>query len=272
MSGATNRPRVLVLRAPGINCERECHTAFQMAGGAPEFLHARKLLAQPELLDRYSILMVPGGFSFGDDIAAGRVLGHELRHGIGEQLAAFVDRGGLVLGICNGFQVLVRLGLLPRTGGGALQEEVTLTWNRVGHYVCKWVTMKVPATRCVFLQEGDELRYPAAHAEGRMVTGIPGGLQGLLDEGFAAFRYVDGDGNPTEAWPASTNGTALGIAGLTDTSGRVLGVMPHPDRAFLGHHMPDWHRTGLPGGGAMPGIGDGMALFESMVKVAKAEG
>lgn len=265
-------PKVMVLRAPGINCERECHSAFQHAGGSPEYVHLHGLLEDPSRLDHYRILMVPGGFSFGDDIAAGAVLGHELRTEMGEALAAFVDRGGLVLGICNGFQTLVRLGLLPRTEGGAPTQEVALTWNRVGHYVCRWVTLEVPKNRCVFLEEGQRVRYPAAHAEGRLVTQLPGGLKGLAEAGHVAFRYVDpgSEGNFASAWPANPNGTELGIAGLTDPSGRVLGLMPHPDRAWLAHHMPDWHRHAALG--KAPQAGDGMALFASMVRIAKAEG
>jgi phosphoribosylformylglycinamidine synthase I len=263
-------PRILVLRAPGINCERETAFAFARAGGAPEYLHIRQWLAQPDRIDSCAILAVPGGFSYGDDIASGRVLANEMRHRLGERILRFVERGGLVLGICNGFQVLVRLGLLPGTRG-ALAEEVTLTHNLSNHYECRWVTMRSQASRCRFLPEGLTLRWPAAHGEGRLVVG-DAALGRLLDqEGYVALRYVDAEGQPTERYPDNPNGSPGGLCGLTDRSGRVLGVMPHPDRSFLGTHMPDWRRAALERG-AVPADGDGMELFSAMVRLAAAGG
>jgi phosphoribosylformylglycinamidine synthase len=252
-------PAVLVLRAPGINCERETFDAFARVGGRPEFVHVKRLLADPALLDRFAILVFPGGFAYGDDIAAGRVLATELRARLGDRLLAFVERGGLVLGICNGFQALVRLGLLPRMGG-ALRQEVTLTYNLSNHYECRWVTLASGKSRCVFVPEGWTLRCPAAHGEGLLLTKDARERALLSDEGYVVFRYVDGEGRATETYPANPNGSPDGIAGLTDVTGRVLGLMPHPDRAYLPHHMPDWRRQG------MRRDGDGLALFAAMVK------
>ena len=260
-------PRVLVLRAPGINCERETHHAFARAGGDPEFVHINKLLAEPDQLDRFSMLCVPGGFAYGDDISSGRVLAQEMKYGLGDRLLRFVDDGGLVLGICNGFQVLVRLGLLPRSQG-KLAEEVSLTHNLSNHYECRWVTLRTEASRCAFLPAGLTLRWPAAHGEGRLVARDADLQRMLSDEGFAALRYVDAAGNPTEDYPSNPNGTALGIAGLTDITGRVLGMMPHPDRAYLPTHMADWRRTRLEAG-ELPPDGDGMVVFREMVKAAR---
>lgn len=263
-------PRALILRAPGINCERETLHAFARAGAAPEFVHVTQLLAAPDQLDRFSILAVPGGFAYGDDISSGRVLAQELRAGLGERLLKFVDRGGLALGICNGFQVLVRLGLLPCTRH-KLEEEVTLTHNLSNHYECRWVTLQTQKSRCVFLPAGLTLRWPAAHGEGRLMAKDAGMQRTLVDEGYAALLYVDESGEPTERYPANPNGSPLAIAGLTNTSGRVLGMMPHPDRSYLPTHMPDWRRTRLTHGG-LPEDGDGMVVFREMVKVARAEG
>ena len=259
-------PKVLVLRAPGINCERETAAAFARAGGAPELVHIRALLADPGQLERSAIVTVPGGFAYGDDIASGRVLANEMRHKLGDALLRFVERGGLVLGICNGFQVLVRLGLLPCTRG-KLEEQVTLTHNLSNHYECRWVTLRTQKSRCVFLPEGQTLRWPAAHGEGRLVPKDDKVAALLRDEGYAALCYVGPDGKATEQYPFNPNGAPAGIAGLTDHTGRVLGVMPHPDRAFLGHHMPDWRMRAI-ATGAVPEDGDGMGLFRSMVKVA----
>jgi phosphoribosylformylglycinamidine synthase I len=262
-------PKALILRAPGINCERETHHAFERAGAKSEYVHIKKLLAQPELLDSFQILSVPGGFSYGDDISSGRVLAQEMKAKLGDRILQFVDRGGLAFGICNGFQVLVRLGLLPCLEDG-LRESVTLTHNLSNHYECRWVTLKTRKSRCVFLPDGLTVRWPAAHGEGRLMAHDGAALQRLLDDGFAAAQYVGADGMPTERYPANPNGAPLGIAGLTNHNGRVLGVMPHPDRSYLPTHMPDWRRTQLDQG-ELPEDGDGMVVFREMVKVASAE-
>jgi phosphoribosylformylglycinamidine synthase I len=262
-------PRVLVLRAPGINCERETSDAFARAGGTPELVHIRRLLDAPERLDEFAIVALPGGFAYGDDISSGRVLAQEMRHRLGDRLLAFLDRGGLVLGVCNGFQVLVRLGLLPGTRG-VLEEEVTLTHNLSNHYECRWVTLTTQKSRCVFLPAGLTLRWPAAHGEGRLVARDADLQQLLVGEGYATLLYVDERGQPTERYPQNPNGAPLGIAGLTNHTGRVLGVMPHPDRSYLPTHMPDWRRYALDHG-ELPHDGDGMVVFREMVRVAKAE-
>lgn len=258
-------PKVLVLRAPGINCERETFDAFQRAGGAPEFVHVKRLLANPALLEGFAVLTVPGGFAYGDDIAAGRVLGTELRTRAGTALTNFVDRGGLVLGICNGFQVLVRVGLLPRVGGGPLRQEVTLAHNLSNHYECRWVTLRTTKSRCEFLPAGLTLRCPAAHGEGYLVGKDPGLAHLLASEGYEAFHYLDANGQPTTSYPENPNGSPGGVAGLCDSTGRVLGLMPHPDRSYLPHHMPGWTRRGL------ASRGDGFVVFESMVRAARAQ-
>ena len=259
-------PKVLVLRAPGINCERETLHAFQMAGGKPEYVHVKRLIQHPDLLDRFRIFIVPGGFAYGDDIAAGRVLANELRRRIGDHLAKFVDRGGLAMGICNGFQTLVKLGLLPRLGGLGLTQEVTVTHNLSNHYECRWVTLSSRPNRCVFLEEGLILHAPAAHAEGYVLAKNEQQLQLLHEEGYTAFSYVDDQERPTTDYPANPNGSPNGCAGLTDVTGRVLGLMPHPDRSYMAHHMPGWTRSGL------GETGDGLAIFQAIVEVARAEG
>ncbi|MBK8097637.1 MAG: phosphoribosylformylglycinamidine synthase subunit PurQ [Planctomycetes bacterium] len=263
-------PKILILRAPGINCERETHDAFTRAGGAPSFVHVNELVQAPDRLFDYRVLAVPGGFAYGDDISSGRVLAQELRHRLGDRLLRFVDRGGLAIGICNGFQVLVRLGLLPCTQG-RLEEEVTLTHNLSNHYECRWVTLRTQKSRCVFLPPDLTLRWPAAHGEGRLIPRDTRLAQVLRDEGYAALCYVDAEGQPTEQYPQNPNGAPMGFAGLCDRSGRVLGMMPHPDRSYLPTHMPDWRRRQL-ADGTLPRDGDGMVVFTEMVKVARAEG
>jgi len=257
------RPRALVLRAPGINCERETAYALETAGADAELVHVKALCATPARLDRFAILVVPGGFSYGDDIAAGRVLANQLRQRLGDALLGFVDRGGLVLGICNGFQVLARLGLLPRTEGREFVQQVTLSPNLSDHYECRWVTLASPENRCVFVEKGLRLRVPAAHGEGYVAVPDAEFCDVLEREGYVAFHYVDAEGRPTTRYPENPNGSPRGIAGLTDRTGQVLGLMPHPDRAFLPFHPPDWRRTGL---ARDP---DGMSLFRAVVRAAR---
>jgi len=184
---------------------------------------------------------------------------------VGERLLAFVDRGGLALGICNGFQALVRLGLLPRVGGAGLEQQVSLTHNLSDHYECRWVTLRAPKSRCAFVPEGLTLHVPAAHGEGYLQPKDEAFGRLLDAEGFTAFVYVDREGAPTTRYPENPNGSPAARAGLTDVTGRVLGLMPHPDRAYLPFHGPQWRREGLP---KSP---DGMAVFEAMVRIARAE-
>ena len=262
---SARRPKAMILRAPGINCERETFHAFELAGATPSYVHVKRLRAEPGLLDGFDIFVAPGGFAYGDDIASGRVLANELRRTVGAKLLALIDRGGLALGICNGFQVLTRLGILPRTAHGDLIQEVALTHNLSDHYECRWVTLKSPRNRCVFLDEGLTLHVPAAHGEGRLQAKDEQLARILDEEGYTAFVYVDELGSPTMRYPLNPNGSPHAIAGLTDVTGRVLGLMPHPDRAYLAHHDPLWREKGL---SAQP---DGMAIFAAMVKVAGEE-
>ncbi|GAB4152154.1 MAG: phosphoribosylformylglycinamidine synthase I [Planctomycetota bacterium] len=263
-------PKALILRAPGINCERETAQAFRLAGACPELVHVSELVARRRTLDEFRILAFPGGFAYGDDIASGKVLAQELKHHLGDDLVRFLDRGGLCLGICNGFQVMVRLGILPGTTG-RLEQEVTLTGNLSNHYECRWVEMASLPSRCVFLPPGLKLSWPAAHGEGRLLARDERAARTLLDEGFVPLVYVDERGQATERYPANPNGSPFGIAGLTNASGRALGMMPHPDRAYLPLHMPDWRRM-LREQGTLPEHGCGMVVFAEMVKVARAEG
>ncbi|HUN80583.1 MAG TPA: phosphoribosylformylglycinamidine synthase I [Phycisphaerae bacterium] len=226
--------RVLVLRAAGINCDEETALAWEMAGGHPQRIHVRRLVEQPGLLDEFQILTIPGGFSYGDDIASGKILAGMLMHHAGERIRQFIDRGGLVLGICNGFQVLVRTGLLP---GADCPVRATLTLNDSGHYEDRWVRLRAERS-CPFLEAGDEFDLPVAHAEGKIM--IEGGDQNLAEfeaAGRVALRYQSTDGMPP-GYPENPNGSIGNAAGLIDRTGRVLGLMPHPERAMLSTQFP----------------------------------
>ncbi|HRX85913.1 MAG TPA: phosphoribosylformylglycinamidine synthase subunit PurQ [Phycisphaerae bacterium] len=241
-------PRVIVLRAAGINCEAETLHAWELAGARGDIVHVNRVLEQPRLLERYAALTIPGGFSYGDDIAAGRILARRIVRGLGETISQFRDRGGLVLGICNGFQVLVQAGLL-RAGDERL---ATLAFNTCGHYVCRWVTVACAADHCVMLAKGRRYFLPMAHAEGRIT--LPEG--GAVDAKRAALRYAAGVERVGEANP---NGSWGDLAGLTDATGRILGLMPHPERYVRRTQHPFWTA------GDLPEEGDGLAIFRAAV-------
>ena len=220
--------KALILRAAGTNCDAETAYAFQTVGLEAECRHVNELLAEPTMLHAYRVLAIPGGFSYGDDIAAGRVLATELRERVVPEARALVERGGLILGICNGFQVLVKTGLLP----GLSEQDVTLTHNASHRYIDKWVELDADG-KCAFLEAGDSFYFPIAHAEGKLVAD-EATLDRLESEGMVALRYRE---NP--------NGSLRSIAGLTDPTGRILGLMPHPERHLEPWHHPTWTRDGL---------------------------
>ncbi len=229
-------PRVLVLRAAGINCDDETVFAWRQAGAAADKLHVKRLIESPRQLDHYQVLTIPGGFSYGDDIAAGKVLANLLLNRLGDDIDRFVERGGAVLGICNGFQVLVRMGLLP---GRTCPARVTITHNDSGRYEDRWVRIKASSSRCAFLDPEAEFEVPVAHGQGKvMVDGGVDGVRRLSADGLIALSYqVRGGGAPT--FPENPNGSIGNVAGLTDMTGRVLGLMPHPERNIFPSHSPD---------------------------------
>jgi phosphoribosylformylglycinamidine synthase len=238
--------RVLVLRAAGTNCDRETAHAFERVGATAEARHVNELLRDPTLLRNYGVLVIPGGFSYGDDVAAGRVLATELKQKILPETWRFIGNGGLVLGICNGFQVLVKMGLLP----GWDEQVVTLTHNESHRYQDEWVDLDVVTSRCEFVVEGQEFAFPIAHAEGKFVAD-DATLARLEESGQVVFRYRR---NP--------NGSLNGIAGICDMTGRVLGLMPHPERHLEPWHHPSWTRRGL------ADEPDGLHFFRRAVAVA----
>ena len=248
--------RVLVLRAAGINCDEEVMHCWRLAGASPTLVHVNALANNPGMIDGYSVLTIPGGFSYGDDVAAGVILGLRIRLDLAETLQEFVSRGGGVLGICNGFQVLVKMGLLP--GGAFGRNRATVTFNDSAKFEARWVRLKVSTDRCPFLTPAATLEMPVEHAEGRVVTVDDTVADALQEAGQLAVRYVDGDGR-TDRYPANTNGSVAGIAGLCDPTGRIFGLMPHPDRHFDHTQHPQWTcRNPV-------GPADGLTVFQNAV-------
>lgn len=249
-------PRVLILRAPGTNCDAELAFAFEQAGATAEPLHIARLRENPTRLRDFQILAIPGGFTYGDDVAAGKILACELTTFFADALREFRDAEKLILGVCNGFQALLKAGLLvPPDEEGPL---ATLTYNRHG-YQDRWVRLKATPGRCVWLQGIDTIEVPVAHGEGRFVARSPWMVAGLEQAGQVVLRYVDADRQPTDEFPANPNGSTGAIAGVCDYAGRVLGLMPHPERHVLPTQHPRWTREGL------KEEGDGLAIFRNAV-------
>ncbi len=250
--------RAVVLRAAGINCDMETEFALEQAGAQAERVHINRMIEDKRLLEDYQIMVFPGGFSYGDDVAAGKILANQIRNHLFEQVQQFIKAGKLVLGVCNGFQVLVKSGILPGDGAAA-EQTVTITYNDSGKFEDRWVYLQPQTDKCVFIEPGRRIYLPIAHGEGKVVTRGEQTLEQLTAEGQVAFKYVDADGNEG-GYPINPNGSVESIAGLTDKTGRVLGLMPHPERHIHRTQHPRWTRN------RDNGHADGMTLFSNAVK------
>lgn len=265
-------PRVCVLRAPGTNCDVETAFAFDACGAKSDRIHLFRLLENPQQLLDYQVLCVPGGFSYGDDVGAGVIFAHQLRSHLAETIRTFLTADKLVLGICNGFQTLLKAGVLP-SGAESWDQpretaEATLTWNHNGRYTARWVHLHVGETNNVFLRGIRELDLPMAHAEGRLVARSSDIASRWQQRGQVALQYAPWPataggttscGPDPDRWPANPNGAVADIAGLSDPTGRILGLMPHPERFLFATQHPYWTRLGLSGEGA------GMQIFRNAV-------
>lgn len=272
------KPPVAILHATGTNRDREAAWACELAGAAPEIIHMNQLTAGEKHLADYRMAILPGGFSYGDDLGAGKLWAVSLRHRLAEALAEFVAAGKPVLGICNGFQALVKAGLLPGVGTVARsnvitfqrsnEPTVTLTRNDSGRFECRWVYLEPQGiSPCVFTQGLNEPIYcPVAHGEGKFVAASAAALADLEAEGVVALRYrmPDGSGhrepNGEAGYPWNPNGSQAGIAGICNARGTVLGLMPHPEDHIVAEQHPRFH------GGAR-GM-SGLPLFQNGVRYA----
>jgi phosphoribosylformylglycinamidine synthase len=259
------QPNVLILRAPGTNCDEETAFAFQKAGAQAELVHVNRLLENPALLSQYQVLCIPGGFSYGDDVAAGRILANQIQHHLAEQLGEFKAAGKLILGICNGFQVLVKSGILlppdPQHG-----PQATLTWNDSGRFEDRWVRLVVRRAKSVFLKGIGAMYLPVAHAEGKFVPRDQQVLGEMESAGQLVLRYrrldgsADGESSAPVPYPDNPNGSVADTAGVCDATGRVLGLMPHPERHIDPTQHPRWTR------GEAGEVGDGAKVFTNAVE------
>lgn len=259
---------VLILTGYGINCDVETGWAFEMAGAdRVERVHVNRIINGEINPDDFQIMVFPGGFSFGDHIASGRVLGLKIKKEMGEKLKKFILDGKLVLGICNGFQTLVKMGVLPGDNKEVFKKQVaTLTHNESAKYEDRWVTIKANSkNNSPFLRDIDKFKVAVRHGEGRFVAHRHF-LREMRNDDLIAFQYVDKNGDPTKSYPENPNGSDLAIAAITNSSGNVLGMMPHPEVFINGTHDPDWTRENT-GSKA----GDGLKLFVNAVNYVRNE-
>ena len=260
------RPKVCILRAAGTNCDKEAGFAFLRAGAEVEFVHINRLLNQDKNLGGFQILAIPGGFTYGDDIAAGKILANELRYKLADDLRKFIGRGKLIIGICNGFQVLVKSGLLP--GNDELKQEASLIINDSGKFEDRWAYLKnekskIKNQKCVWIKNLPEIIYlPVAHGEGKFVTKDKTVLERMRKNNQIVFQYCDEKGRPL-GYPYNPNGSVGNIAGICDETGRILGLMPHPERHVDFSQHPRW------AGARIKQAGGGLQIFRNGVEYAK---
>lgn len=254
------KPKAIIIKADGINRDEDMVFAFNLAGADAKLVHINDLKNKKEKLSDYQILGIPGGFAYGDDIVSGKVLAIEMVSYLGDEIRKFIKRPNTaVIGVCNGFQVLVRTGLVPF--GNIGEMDATLVNNDSGHFECRWVKVKVEEnSKSIFLKgmENQILWYPVAHGEGKFVANSKN-LEKIEKENLVAFRYVDEKGNPTQKYPDNPNGSTNAIVGISDETGRVLGLMPHPECFVRREQHPNWRRGTIDSPQGLP-------LFKNIVK------
>jgi len=235
--------KVMILRGPGTNCDIETSFAVEKAGGMPESIYIKRWIEKPDLIKDYQMLIIPGGFTYGDDLGAGKVMAFEIENFLFEELNTFVENGNLILGICNGFQILVKSGILPFRDK---KQYLSLAMNKKGLFKDQWVKLRVETNKSVFLKDIAYIDLPIANAEGRIVTDEK--ISEILwNDSLVALTYEGA--NPSDSQDR--------IAGIIDKTGRILGLMPHPERNIFPHHHPGYKR-GILGG-------KGLKIFQNSV-------
>jgi len=264
--------KALIITGYGINCEEEMAAAYDLAGANTNIYHLNDIFNGIVNIHDYDILNFPGGFSFGDDLGSGKVLANKMKYkkmGSGktllEEIKSFLSQGKFILGICNGFQFLVKMGLLPNTTGN-FDQEVTLTRNNSAKYEDRWINLKKnPKCNTPLLKDIDIMPCPVRHGEGKLIIKDEVTKQKILDDNLNAFSYCDAEGKVTSEYPMNPNGADLDCAALTDPTGQVLGMMPHPEAFLILYNHPNWGQMKRQN----PDIsedGDGLKFFRNIVE------
>jgi phosphoribosylformylglycinamidine synthase len=282
------KPKICILRTDGTNCDRETAFAFNQVGGDAEIVHINSLkrkydpVQQKKIsLDDYHILAIPGGFSHGDYIAAGKVLAQDMKQYLGDEIQTFVEKGKPIIGICNGFQVLVKSRFLP---GESQEQTTTLTYNDSQRFECRWVKLKSADNNCIWTQGIDAIDLPVAHGEGKFLASEDV-IKQLFEKKMVVFQYVNEYGKPTMEFHQNPNGSLEAVAGICDPTGRIFGLMPHPERYNHphNHHLASLQRIlardyvnlsapsvvqRLMAAGEYPTEGHGLKIFRNGVNYA----
>lgn len=255
-------PKVLILRTAGTNCDYETQYAFEKAGAKVDVVHINILLTNKKLLKDYQILALPGGFTYGDDISAGKILANQIKYNLEEDIKTFIDEKKLILGVCNGFQTLTKAGILPSINKH--QQEATLTFNDSNKFEDRWVYLKLCSNKSIFIKDEDieRIYLPVAHGEGKFITRDENILSKISINRQIVFKYVNERGEET-GYPWNPNGSVQNIAGICDPTGQILGMMPHPERHVESTQHPHWTRNGL------KEWGDGFLIFKNAVRYVK---
>jgi len=258
--------KVLIITGFGLNCEKETATAFENCGADVAQVHLNDILNSQRSLDEFHILAFIGGFSFGDHLGSGTVFANKIKFKLRDQLEQFVKAGKLIIGICNGFQTLSRLGLVPALGGKYFEQEAALAHNDSGVFRDDWVYLKAnEKSPCVFTKGINVVHFPIRHGEGKFVA-HEAELAELEANNQVVFRYSNAEGTVAEDFPANPNGSINSIAGICDPSGRIFGLMPHPEAFLSPFNSPDWPRQQRDN--VLPKEGQGQKIFRNAVEFA----
>ena len=263
------KPKILIITGYGVNCEAESSRAWELAGAEPVQVHINDLIEAPEQMREFQGLMFIGGFSYGDHMTSGHVFALRVKHHLRAELQQFIDDEKIIMGVCNGFQTMTKIGLLPGFDCEYFSPKVALMQNDCGTFQNFWVNLKFEASSpCIFTQGLDTMPMPIRHGEGKIFTTDASVIDRIEELGCAAVRYADDAGNPTQEFPANPNGSLNAIAGLCDPTGRIFGMMPHPEAYLFAENHPNWDKQKLDG--TLPARGLGLKLFENGVKFLAA--
>lgn len=262
------KPKILILTGYGVNCEAESVRAWTLAGADATQVHINDLIEAPQQMHDFQGMMFIGGFSYADHMTSGHVFALRVKHHLRDDLQQFIAAEKIIMGVCNGFQTMTKIGLLPGLDGNHFDARIALMQNDCGHFQNFWVNLKfADDSPCIFTEGLDTIPMPIRHGEGKIFTTDTSVIEQIEQLGCAAVRYVDDVGTPTQDFPANPNGSLNAIAGLCDPTGRIFGMMPHPEAYLFAENHPNWDKQKLDG--TLPSRGMGLKLFENGVNYLK---
>lgn len=266
------QPKALIITGYGINCEEETAFVFKKAGAIAEIVHINDLIDNTKKLEDYQIVAFPGGFSYGDDTGSGNALANKIRNNFEERILKFAEKDKLIIGICNGFQILSNIGLVPAVDLKYGERQIALMHNSTARYECRWVNLKVTSKKCIWTRDLETLHCPVAHGEGNFYA-PPEVIEKLKTNDQIVWKYIKEDGSPAnQELPFNPNGALEDIAGVCDPTGKILGMMPHPERFNAFTNEDGWELTKeklIREGKPLPQKGLGLKVFENAVSYFK---